>query len=94
MAQAERRVHDRSPIFRLAGMRLEHDQAAYRVKVRNLSSKGLMGEGGFQPSCGTRITLDLDNVGLVVGLVAWVQDDRFGVIFDEEIDLLRLGMEA
>ncbi|MNC96807.1 hypothetical protein D3C83_142760 [compost metagenome] len=32
------------------------------------------------------VTVELRNVGRVEGSVAWVQDNRFGVAFVEEID--------
>ena len=86
MGQSERRHEDRSSLFQLADLQLEQDPSTYRVKVRNLSSNGLMGEGGVKVVCGTRLTVKLRNIGAVAGSVAWVQDDRFGVAFDEEID--------
>ena len=85
MAQVERRHQDRASWFQLADLLLEQDPSHYRVKVRNLSRTGLMGEG-VKVICGTRLTVNLNNIGAVAGSVAWVQDDRFGVAFDEEID--------
>jgi hypothetical protein len=32
------------------------------------------------------ISADLRNIGSINGTVAWVQDNRFGIAFDEEID--------
>lgn len=86
MEQSERRQEDRASLFQLADLQLEHDQSCYRVKVRNISSNGLMGEGGVKVVCGTRLTVKLHNFGAVAGSVVWVQDDRFGIAFDEEID--------
>ena len=37
---------------------------------------------------GTALSLELRNVGGVNVTVAWVQDTRFGIAFDEEIDPL------
>ena len=86
MGQSERRQEDRSSLFQLADLQVDQDPACYRVKVRNLSSNGMMGEGGVKVVCGTRLTVNLRNIGDVAGTVAWVQDARFGVAFDEEID--------
>lgn len=86
MGQSERRQEDRSSLFQLADLQIEQDPSNYRVKVRNISSHGLMGEGSVDVVCGTRLTVTLRNVGSVPGSVAWVQDDRFGVAFDQEID--------
>jgi hypothetical protein len=46
----------------------------------------MMGEGTIKISRGNRVDVELRNVGTVKGTVAWVQDQRFGVAFDEEID--------
>lgn len=86
MGHGERRQEDRSSLFQLADLQIEQDPSNYRVKVRNLSSHGLMGEGSVKVVCGTRLTINLRNIGPVAGSVAWVQDNRFGVAFDEEID--------
>ena len=45
-----------------------------------------MGEGTIKINRGDRVDVELRNVGAVKGTVAWVQDQRFGVAFDEEID--------
>jgi hypothetical protein len=86
MGQNERRQEDRASLFQLAEVQLEQDPASYRVKVRNLSSRGLMGEGSVKVVPGTRLIIKLRNIGAVAASVAWVQDQRFGIAFDEEID--------
>jgi hypothetical protein len=58
----------------------------HRIKVRNLSAGGMMGEGPVRVSRGDPIEVNIRNIGWVAGSVAWVQDDRFGVAFGEEID--------
>ena len=35
---------------------------------------------------GNRVEVELRNIGIVHGSVAWVQDQRFGIAFDEEVD--------
>ncbi len=86
MTEVETRSVTRDDLLLLASLWVENDAARYNVKVRNLSSMGMMGEGGPRVVRGTRLTIDLREVGAVRGTVAWVQDERFGVAFDDIID--------
>lgn len=86
MSGVETRSVSRNSLFLLAGIRVEQDQETHRVRVRNLSDGGMMGEGNLRVKRGNRLQIELRNVGIVCGTVAWVQDNRFGIAFDEEID--------
>ncbi len=76
----------RDSLFLLADVRVEQSSETRKVRVRNLSDRGMMGEGNLRVMRGHRLTLTLRNIGTISGTVAWVQDDRFGVAFDDEID--------
>lgn len=89
MTAVETRHISRDSLFLLATVQLENDDTAYRIKVRNLSDGGMMGEGVARVQTGMRVTVDLRNIGPVDGSVAWVQGDRFGVAFDREIEARR-----
>jgi len=67
--------------IRLAGAGDEH-----RVKVRNLSGGGMMAEGHVKVTRGAKLEINLRNIGWVEGVVAWIQETRFGIAFMEEID--------
>ncbi|MEM1050992.1 MAG: PilZ domain-containing protein [Pseudomonadota bacterium] len=86
MTGVETRSVSRDSLFLLANVRVEQRGEQYRVRVRNLSDGGMMGEGTIKINRGNRVEVELRNVGSVMGTVAWVQDQRFGVAFDEEID--------
>lgn len=86
MTGVETRSVSRDSLFLLANVRVEQGDEQHRVKVRNLSDGGMMGEGTLKVKRGNRVEIELRNVGVVTGSVAWVQDQRFGVAFDEEID--------
>jgi hypothetical protein len=86
MAGVETRSVARDSLFLLADIRVEQRSEALRVRVRNLSDGVMMGEGTLRVQRGNRVTVELRNVGAVGGSVAWVQDNRFGVAFDKEID--------
>jgi len=86
MTGVETRSVARDSLFLLADIRIEQGAEANRVRVRNLSDGGMMAEGNLKVKCGHRVDVELRNIGSVPGTVAWVQDDRFGIAFDEEID--------
>ena len=86
MAAIEQRRAVREASILLADVQVAGDDTVYRVKVRNLSAGGMMGEGPVKVVPGSRITAQFDQSVKVKGAVAWVQQGRFGVAFDEEAD--------
>ncbi|MFZ9395545.1 MAG: PilZ domain-containing protein [Erythrobacter sp.] len=88
MASVERRQNARENICQTAEVRFGRDPAQHSIKVRNLSSRGLMGEGAVKVANGTRLDLELGDIGRVSGTVVWVQEPRFGVAFDDELATL------
>jgi len=86
MSDNDQRYITRDSLFVLAALRVDGREPAVRVKIRNLSAGGLMAEGALRIMRGTPVTVEIRNVGWVEGSVAWVQDTRFGIAFDEEID--------
>ena len=86
MGENEHRQIARDSLFVMAELRLDGVEGEQRVRVRNLSSGGLMAEGTFRVQRGQMVWINIRNVGWVEGSVAWVQDTRFGVAFREEID--------
>lgn len=88
MSQVDTRQIDRDSLFLMARIRVEGDTSGFehRVKVRNLSSGGMMAEGAVKVARGAQVSIELRNIGWVEGSVAWKQDDRFGIAFLEEID--------
>lgn len=87
MAATEQRRAVREASFLLADVQIAGEDSACRVKVRNLSAVGMMGEGPIKVVPGSRINVRFDQSVEVKGAVAWVQQGRFGVAFDEEIDV-------
>lgn len=81
----DNRRHDRDSLFLVAELRLERDGAPYDVKLRNISDSGVMAEGAMRVSRGSRVYVDLRNIGIVAGQVAWAAGDRCGIAFDETI---------
>ena len=86
MDASENRQIARDSLFVLADMRVDGLALEHRIKVRNLSEGGMMGEGAVRVQRGCAVDVNIRNIGWVQGLVAWVQDSRFGVAFNEPID--------
>lgn len=86
MAEVDNRQIARDSLFVLVDLRLDGDQAVHRVKMRNLSSGGMMAEGSLIALRGLVVWVDLRNIGWVEGSIAWVQENRFGIAFRDEID--------
>ncbi|MBB4611790.1 PilZ domain-containing protein [Novosphingobium taihuense] len=86
MTSTDHRQLGRDSLFLMAEVRLSGSEAEHRVKVRNLSAGGMMAEGGMKVLRGTPVEVNLRNIGWVDGVVAWIQDNRFGIAFIEEVD--------
>ena len=86
MSGLDTRSVSRDSLFLLANVRVERQSEQHRVRVRNLSDGGMMGESPMLVARGNRVEVELRNIGKVMGSVAWVQDQRFGIAFDEEVD--------
>jgi len=86
MNETENRQISRDSLFLMAELRVDGLEGEHRIKVRNLSAGGMMGEGAVHVVRGVRVEVNIRNIGWVEGSVAWVQDSRFGVAFREEID--------
>lgn len=89
MTDADTRNASRDSLFLLATVWSDRGGEEHRVRVRNLSDGGMMGEGAVRVQRGDRLEIELRNIGRITGSIAWVQDNRFGVAFDEEIDSQR-----
>jgi hypothetical protein len=86
----ETRSVARDSLFLLATVRIEQKSDLHRVRVRNLSDGGMMAEGANVPvQRGHRVAVELRNIGEVMGSVAWVQDNRFGIAFEVEVESQR-----
>jgi hypothetical protein len=86
MSNIDTRQAQRGSLFLLAQLRVEGSADEHRVKLRNLSARGMMAEGPVRVSRGELVSVELRGIGWVEGSVAWKQDTRFGIAFVEEID--------
>ena len=79
------RSEPRDSMFLMAAMR-RPGGSDVQVKVRNLSSGGMMAESPVNFSRGEVIEAELRGIGLVAGKIAWTAGGRVGVQFDVPID--------
>ena len=86
MGESEHRQIARDSLFVLAELRLDGVEGEHKVRVRNLSSGGLMVEGAPTTARGQLAWVNIRNIGWVEGSIAWVEGPRCGVAFREEID--------
>ena len=56
------------------------------MRVRNLSSGGLMAEYAGPIARETPVEIEVRGVGWVKGKIAWATDGRVGIAFDSEIN--------
>lgn len=77
----------RDSLFLLARLKAEGAPGeAATVRVRNVSSGGLMAEASDDYRPGGRVEVTLDGIGLVKGTIAWAEAGRVGVAFDHPVD--------
>lgn len=86
MLGEENRNIARDSLFVMARLRFPDSEEDIRVRVRNLSSGGLMAEAALGVVPGEPLLVELRNIGWIEAVVAWVQDIRFGIAFCKEID--------
>lgn len=79
------RAGARDSLLLTAQFRLE-GKPEVQVRVRNLSSGGLMAEYATPIPSGTPVDVEVRGVGWITGRIAWSAEGRVGVAFDHEID--------
>ncbi len=83
---AAHRSDARDSLLLVAQFRTIGQNETIQVRVRNLSSGGLMAEVPKPIDIGTMVEVDVRGVGWVAGRIAWVAAGRAGVAFDHLID--------
>jgi hypothetical protein len=81
-----KRGQNRDSLFVKAVLRFPVSGDEREVRVRNISSGGLMAEAPLRTPRGDPLEVHLRNIGWVSGKVAWVAESRFGIAFDYPID--------
>lgn len=90
MAGIETRHIERESLLILAELQCASLHGRQSIRVRNLSRSGLMGSGSMAVTRGERVTVHIRGAEPIAGIIAWVQDDRFGVGFEDDVDCDRI----
>jgi hypothetical protein len=85
-ANDTKRSDGRNSLFLKAILHFPASGNEAEVRVRNLSSGGMMAEASIQAIRGATVEVQLKNLGWVTGKVAWIAESRFGIAFDYPID--------
>lgn len=80
------RAGARDSLMLTAQLRIQGKPDVSTVRVRNLSSGGMMAEYAAPVSSGTPLEVEVRGVGWIAGRIAWSAEGRVGVAFDVEID--------
>ncbi len=83
---AYQRATPRESMLLMATLRTAAEPAGFPLRVRNLSSGGLMAECDRRLAKDERVEVELRGIGAVGGIVAWIAGPRIGMRFDREID--------
>lgn len=81
-----KRKKARDSLFLVASLQIEDRPGPIEVRVRNLSSGGLMAEYAHPVEIGTAVEVEMRGVGKVAGDVAWTTAGRIGISFESPID--------
>jgi hypothetical protein len=85
-SSASHRHNSRDSLYLITDVVVANYAHPITVRVRNLSSGGMMIDGHDAFTDGAEITTDLRGIGVVTGHIAWIMAGRAGVAFDQEID--------
>ncbi len=82
----ETRDKSRESIFLGAVISLGNQRQSLNVRVRNISSGGMMIDlAGPQPK-GLAVVAEMKGIGEVRGRIAWSTENRTGIAFDKMVD--------
>lgn len=94
LGDAQRR-DERDSLMVLAVIRPEGSGGdGVTVRVRNVSSGGLMAEAPDDYRAGLRVEVQLEGIGRQTGSVAWSEAGRIGIAFDHPVDKARARKPA
>src|SRR3954452_4458895 len=80
------RNDSRDSLLLVAQFRVAGQSGTTQVRVRNLSTGGLMADVPKPIDVGTMVEVDVRGIGWLTGRIAWVAAGRAGVAFDRPID--------
>lgn len=88
------RTQARESIFLSARVRFASLNDVISVRIRNISSGGMMVDCDQPVGPGETLEVEIKNIGRVRGRIAWRTDNRMGIAFNFPIDPKRARMKA
>jgi hypothetical protein len=87
-AQQGKRTRQRDSLLLMGTIKAAGDYARQTqpIRVRNLSSTGLMADSQVDYDPGASVEVGLRGIGIVAGEIIWVRNGRMGITFNEAID--------
>jgi hypothetical protein len=85
-AASELPARGRDSLYLNANLRRVGDERVTPVRVRNLSSGGLMAEVADPLDADAAVEIEVRGLGWIKGRIAWHTEGRAGIAFDREID--------
>ena len=86
MGAIETRDLERESLYVFGEMTIDGTEAPSRIKVRNLSARGMMAVGEAPVLQDQQTVVALPGAGRVHGRIIWVQGHRFGIAFAQDVD--------
>lgn len=83
---SHRRAENRGAMLLQAHIRVGHSIERHPIRVRNLSSGGLMGDAPIPLRKGEAVIVTFGGVVDQTGRVCWVKGTRFGIAFSRPIN--------
>lgn len=84
--EKESRADKRDSMILMSNAKFETGGAPFQMRVRNISATGLRADITDHIEPGSRILVELRNIGWVLCTVRWVDRQRCGMAFDGPID--------
>ena len=82
----QHRGKSRESIFLGAVINFGDDPRTHNVRVRNISSGGMMIDLASPLPKGLSVTAEMKGIGQVNGHIAWSTENRAGIAFDRTVD--------
>lgn len=80
------RESKRDSLFLLTALCLPDGREVCKLRVRNLSAKGLMADCPEAVEKAQHVIIDLRGIGPVGGTIIWTTGERIGIAFDQPIN--------
>lgn len=77
----DKRVARRSKLFMRANLRVRGLDLEYALTIKDISSTGLRAASSVSLSHGTRVEIDLPNIGWTAGEIVWQNNGAIGIRF-------------